>query len=199
MSPTRAARGRVHLPLRPQHRVRVDVNQVAERRGQDARRGARRGQPVTCSDTNQQHIKDMIREHKFEPPGGGSCSPRTHEILFQETLRDSALNPYLFAMTNIRDQCSWVHRDESVAARKRQSISCAWPWAVPGASRHWKPAAAVTQDSAGSGGGLAGMTAALGLAEPGLRRSLDEKRRSGRPVAQDPLHARAFGCGRLLD
>jgi heterodisulfide reductase subunit A len=70
----------------------------------------------TCSDTNQQHIKDMIRKHQLNRLVVASCSPRTHEILFQETLRESGLNQYLFAMTNIRDQCSWVHKDDPVAA-----------------------------------------------------------------------------------
>ncbi len=61
----------------------------------------------------------MIREHRLNRLVVASCSPRTHEILFQETLRESGLNQYLFAMTNIRDQCSWVHREDPVAATEK--------------------------------------------------------------------------------
>src|SRR5664280_2790455 len=70
----------------------------------------------TCSDTNQQHIKDMIEKHRLNRLVVASCSPRTHEVLFQETLRESGLNQYLFSMTNIRDQCSWVHKNDPAAA-----------------------------------------------------------------------------------
>ncbi len=115
-----AAHRRLHLPLRPQHRL------GGGREGGGRARAAQMPNVVhaeaslyTCSDTNQQHIKDMIREHRLNRLVVASCSPRTHEILFQETLRESGLNQYLFAMTNIRDQCSWVHRDDPVAATEK--------------------------------------------------------------------------------
>ena len=61
----------------------------------------------------------MIKEHRLNRLVVASCSPRTHEVLFQETLRDSGLNQYLFAMANIRDQGSWVHKDDPVAATEK--------------------------------------------------------------------------------
>ena len=130
----------------------------------------------TCSDTNQQHIKDMIGKHRLNRLVVASCSPRTHEILFQETLRESGLNQYLFAMTNIRDQCSWVHKDDPVAATGKAVDLMSM---AVGRARHLKPLAAgqlpVTAAALIVGGGLAGMTAALGLADQGFAAHLVEK------------------------
>jgi len=130
----------------------------------------------TCSDTNQQHMKDMISEHRLTRLVVASCSPRTHEILFQETLRESGLNPYLFAMTNIRDQCSWVHKEDPVAATsKAQSLMAMavararYLKALPTGQQSVKPAALIL------GGGLAGMTAALAVADQGFDVHLVEK------------------------
>jgi len=154
----------------------VDVNKVAERAGKMPGVAHAEASLYTCSDTNQQHIKDMIREHRLNRLVVASCSPRTHEILFQETLRDSALNPYLFAMTNIRDQCSWVHRDDPVAATDkavdlmRMAVGRARNLkALETGQQAVSPAALVL------GGGLAGMTSALGLADQGFAVHLIEK------------------------
>ena len=130
----------------------------------------------TCSDTNQQHIKDMIRKHRLNRLVVASCSPRTHEILFQETLRESGLNQYLFAMTNIRDQCSWVHKDDPVAATAKAEDLMSMAVAR---ARHLKPLQTgqlpVTASALIIGGGLAGMTAALGIADQGFEVHLVEK------------------------
>jgi heterodisulfide reductase subunit A-like polyferredoxin len=130
----------------------------------------------TCSDTNQQHIKDMIRKHHLNRLVVASCSPRTHEILFQETLRESGLNQYLFAMTNIRDQCSWVHKDDPVAATEKAVDLMSM---AVGRARHLKPLQTgqlpVTASALIIGGGLAGMTAALGIADQGFEVHLVEK------------------------
>jgi heterodisulfide reductase subunit A len=120
----------------------------------------------TCSDTTQTKIKDLILEHRLNRVVVASCSPRTHEVLFQETLRESGLNPYLFAMANIRDQCSWVHRgDHAVATAKatdlmRMAVGRArWLRALETGRLPITRAALII------GGGLAGLTAALSLAE----------------------------------
>ena len=105
-----------------------------------------------------------------------SCSPRTHEALFQETLRDSGLNQYLFAMANIRDQGSWVHKDEPVAATEKAVDLMAMAVAR---ARHLKALQTgqlpVTASALVLGGGLAGMTAALGIADQGFPVHLVEK------------------------
>ena len=130
----------------------------------------------TCSDTNQQHIKDAIQKYRLNRLVVASCSPRTHEILFQETLRESGLNQYLFAMTNIRDQCSWVHKDDPVAATDKAVDLMSMAVAR---ARHLKPLATgqlpVTASALIIGGGLAGMTAALGIADQGFDVHLVEK------------------------
>ena len=63
----------------------------------------------TCSRDTQEAMKDVIEEHQLNRVVVASCSPRTHEPLFQETIHEVGLNPYLFELANIRDQCSWVH------------------------------------------------------------------------------------------
>jgi heterodisulfide reductase subunit A-like polyferredoxin len=130
----------------------------------------------TCSDTNQQHIKDAIKKYRLNRLVVASCSPRTHEILFQETLRESGLNQYLFAMTNIRDQCSWVHKDDPVAATGKAVDLMSMAVAR---ARHLKPLETgqlpVTASALIIGGGLAGMTAALAIADQGFDVHLVEK------------------------
>ena len=66
----------------------------------------------TCSNDTQEKIKEKIAEHHLNRVVVASCTPRTHEPLFRNTLRETGLNPYLFEMANIRDQCSWVHMHE---------------------------------------------------------------------------------------
>ncbi len=61
----------------------------------------------------------MIHEHRLNRIVVASCTPRTHEPLFRETLREAGLNPYLFEMANIRDQCSWVHSTVPQAATQK--------------------------------------------------------------------------------
>ena len=65
--------------------------------------------PTPAPTTRQKHIKEQIAEHRLNRVVVASCTPRTHEPIFRDTLRDAGLNPYLLEMANIRDQCSWVH------------------------------------------------------------------------------------------
>lgn len=130
----------------------------------------------TCSDTSQTRIRDLMLEHRLNRLVVASCSPRTHEVLFQETLRESGLNPYLFAMANIRDQCSWVHREDPVEATRkavdlmRMAVGRArWLRALETGRL------AVTHSALVVGGGLAGLTAAQSLADQGFDVDLVEK------------------------
>jgi heterodisulfide reductase subunit A-like polyferredoxin len=70
----------------------------------------------TCSEDTQQKMVEIIKEYRLNRVIVASCSPRTHEPLFQATIREAGLNPYLFEMANIRDQCSWVHMFEKEKA-----------------------------------------------------------------------------------
>ena len=154
----------------------VDVKRVAEDAGKMPGVCHAEASLYTCSDTNQQHIKDMIKEHRLNRLVVASCSPRTHEILFQETLRESGLNQYLFAMTNIRDQCSWVHKDDAAAATDKAVDLMSMAVAR---ARHLRALETgrlpVTAAALVIGGGLAGMTAALGIADQGFEVHLVEK------------------------
>jgi Heterodisulfide reductase, subunit A and related polyferredoxins len=73
----------------------------------------------TCSQDTQERIKEQIKEQDLNRVIVASCTPRTHEPLFQETLREAGLNPYLFEFVNIRDQCSWVHMHEPERATEK--------------------------------------------------------------------------------
>jgi heterodisulfide reductase subunit A2 len=154
----------------------IDVQEVARRAAALPNVHHAEASLYTCSDTNQQHIKDMIKEHRLNRLVVASCSPRTHEVLFQETLRDSGLNQYLFAMANIRDQGSWVHKDDPAAATEKAADLMSMAVAR---ARHLKALPTGQQPVTASalilGGGLAGMTAALGLADQGFKVHLVEK------------------------
>jgi len=130
----------------------------------------------TCSQDTQEKIKKAVEEHKLNRVIVASCSPRTHEPLFQETIREAGLNRYLFEMANIRDQCSWVHMHEKeMATSKARDLV---RMAVANA-RLIRPleelTKGVTKKGLVIGGGLSGMTAALGLAEQGFEVFLVEK------------------------
>ncbi|HOO03787.1 MAG TPA: FAD-dependent oxidoreductase, partial [Methanomassiliicoccales archaeon] len=73
----------------------------------------------TCSADTQESIKKMIKEHKLNRVVVASCTPRTHEALFQSTIKEAGLNPFLFEMANIRDQCSWIHMHEPEKATEK--------------------------------------------------------------------------------
>ena len=130
----------------------------------------------TCSDTSLSHIKELIGEHRLNRLVVASCTPRTHEMLFQETLREAGLNPYLFAMANIRDQDSWVHRDNPVAATAKaidlMRMAVARARYLEALATGRLP---VVQSALVIGGGLAGMTAALAVADQGFPVVLVEK------------------------
>jgi heterodisulfide reductase subunit A2 len=130
----------------------------------------------TCSQDSQDRIRDTIKKEGLNRVVVAACTPRTHEELFQETLRDAGLNKYLFEMANIRNQCSWVHSNEKEAATDkakdlvRMAVARArLISALP------QPSIAVTKGALVIGGGIAGMTAALGLADQGFPVHLVEK------------------------
>ncbi len=130
----------------------------------------------TCSNDTQKAIKERINEHHLNRVIVASCTPRTHEPLFRNTLREAGLNPYLFEMANIRDQCSWVHMHEPEKATEKSKDLVRMAVAK---SRLLEP---LTRRSIGVnkaalviGGGLAGMTAALSLAHQGFNVHLVEK------------------------
>ena len=130
----------------------------------------------TCSQDTQKRIRELIREKDLNRVIVASCTPRTHEGLFQETLREAGINKYLFEMTDIREQCSWVHQKEPDRATEKAK---ALVRGSVGKSRLLEPLRlkqiAVVQSALVIGGGISGITAALSLARQGFRVTLVEK------------------------
>ncbi len=130
----------------------------------------------TCSQDTQENISEKILEHDLNRVVVASCTPRTHEPLFRETLQNSGLNPYLFEMANIRDQCSWVHMREPEAATEKAKDLVRMAVAKARLLQPLKkPMVEVTPVALVVGGGLSGMTAALEIAEQGYEVHLVEK------------------------
>jgi len=130
----------------------------------------------TCSQDTQDHIKEIIEQYQLNRVVVASCSPRTHEPLFQQTLRQAGLNPNLFEMANIRDQCSWVHMNdpEKATQKSMQLIAMAVAKVTIAQSLHAE-SLPVTPSALVVGGGLAGMTAAIAIANAGFDVALTEK------------------------
>jgi heterodisulfide reductase subunit A len=129
-----------------------------------------------CSQDSQAAMKELIKEHKLNRIVVASCSPRTHKPLFQETLREAGLNPSLFEMANIRDQCSWVHMHEpEKATEKAKDLISAAVAKAATLKPVKKVTVEVTREALVIGGGVAGMTAAVSLAGQGHKVHLLEK------------------------
>ena len=130
----------------------------------------------TCSQDTQMSIVERIKEQGLNRVIVASCTPRTHEPLFQETIREAGLNPHLFEMANIRDQCSWVHMHEHEAAtEKSKDLLRMAVTKVALAVALKSISLPVTQKALIVGGGLAGLTSSLAIAEQGFEVFLIEK------------------------
>ena len=129
-----------------------------------------------CSADTGERIKQVIEEYNLNRLIVASCTPRTHEPLFKDTLREAGLNPYLFEMANIRDQCSWVHMHQPEEATKKAKDLVRMAIAK---SRLLEPLYSkfvdVNHDALVIGAGVAGMTVALELAKQGFETHLLEK------------------------
>lgn len=130
----------------------------------------------TCSQETLEKIKETIQEKELNRIVVASCTPRTHEPLFQNTLREAGLNPYLFEFCNIREQCSWVHMHQKKEATEKAKnlieIAVAKAKLLTPLIRRTIP---VTQKALVLGGGISGMTASLDVANQGFEVYLVEK------------------------
>jgi heterodisulfide reductase subunit A-like polyferredoxin len=130
----------------------------------------------TCSQDTQEKMKQVITEKDINRVVVASCSPRTHEPLFQETIRDAGLNKYLFEMANIRDQNTWVHMNDPKAATEKAKDLVRMAVAKAALIEPLEQILLqVTKGVLVIGGGVAGMEAALGVAEQGFQAYLVEK------------------------
>jgi len=130
----------------------------------------------TCSQDAQEKMKELIEEHRLNRIVVSACSPKTHEPIFQDTMEACGLNKYLFEMANIRNQDSWVHSEAPQAATDKASELVRMAVARA-ATLHplYEKQIPVNQKGLVVGGGVAGMNAALGLADQDFEVVLVEK------------------------
>lgn len=131
-----------------------------------------------CSDPGQELIRNAIQEQQLEQIVVASCSPRMHEKTFRKATEGGGLNQYMMEMVNIREQNSWVHHDKAEATDKAEQLV---KMAVSKALRN-KPlqvaTVPITKKAMIIGGGIAGMQAALDIAEGGHEVILVEREAS---------------------
>jgi len=133
----------------------------------------------TCSEGGINEIKKAIEEQNLNRVVVASCTPRTHEPLFRSSCGEAGLNPYLFEMVNIRDQCSWVHMKEQEAGTTKAKDLIRMGVAKAALLEPQEPIMSEVQRRAlVLGGGIAGMTASLALANRGYEVVLIEKEES---------------------
>ncbi len=130
----------------------------------------------TCSEPGQLEIKKGIDENNLNRVVVASCSPRMHEPTFRATLVEAGLNPYLLEMANLREHCSWVHMNEKEAATEKAKdlvkMAVARARSLEAQDEMVVP---ITQKALVIGGGIAGVQAALDLADAGYKIYLVEK------------------------
>ncbi len=130
----------------------------------------------TCSEAGLASIKDAVKNHGLERVVVASCTPRTHEPLFRSACQEAGMNKYLFEMANIREQCSWVHNHEPEKATVKAKDIVRMAVARASQLQPQEEAEIDIKDSSlVIGAGIAGLTAALSLANQGFKVYLTEK------------------------
>jgi len=129
----------------------------------------------TCSEPGQNQIAEDIKALGLTKVVVASCSPKMHERTFRKTLQDAGLNPYVLEMVNLREQCSWVHKDKTEATRKAKDL-------VRGGVRRAElleelapVEIPMSKDALVIGGGIAGISASLQLANSGYKVHMVER------------------------
>lgn len=128
-----------------------------------------------CSETGQDLIKTAIKENKLERVVVGTCSPRMHESTFRKAAQEAGLNPYLLEVANIREHCSWVHQEMKEATPKALALLRAAVAKASLASPLEAPALNVEKRALVIGGGIAGIQAAIDIADTGFVVDLAER------------------------
>jgi heterodisulfide reductase subunit A len=130
----------------------------------------------TCADPGQNEIKKAIVDHKLNRVVVASCTPKIHEPTFRQCVADAGLNPYLYEMANIREHCSWVHQDEKdKATEKAKDLVKSAVARARVLQPQREQEVPVTKQALIIGGGVAGIQAALDLADAGHKVHLVEK------------------------
>ncbi len=154
----------------------VNVPEVADYAGTIPGVVHAQGCLFACSQDNQELMKEVIKEKGLNRIVVSSCTPRTHEPLFQNTLQATGLNPYMFSMANIREHCSWVHASEPQRAttKAKELVHMAVENAKQ-LKQLYKQDQTLVHSCLVIGGGVAGMTAAMELALQGFDVAIIEK------------------------
>ncbi len=129
----------------------------------------------TCSEPGQAQIRQAVVEHKLTGVIVGACSPRMHEATFRRAVAAAGLNPYLCEIANLREQCSWVHSDRTSATAKAVDIVRSAVARVQRNTPLMPIAVPLTRRALVIGGGIAGIQAALDMAEGGIEVILVER------------------------
>lgn len=173
----------------------VDVDGLVSKFGKDARVAVCAAHDLLCAPAGRAFLAAEIETHRPDLLVVAACSPREHEKTFRGVLEGAGMNPYLFQMVNIREQCAWVHKEKAAATVKAERL-------IEGGLRrvaHHVPLERreidASPDALVLGGGVAGISAALELAEAGRRVVLVERRPSiGGTVPKFEKAAPTFEC-----
>ena len=154
----------------------VDVAKVADVLGQEPGVVFSTDYQYMCSQAGQELIQNSIREHNLSGVVVCSCSPRMHEATFRKTCEKAGLNPYMVEIANIREQCSWIHKDMATATEKAVVLGRAAIAKVHLNAPLTAGKSPVTKRALVIGGGIAGIQTALDIADAGFEVDIVEKK-----------------------
>ncbi|HPY83971.1 MAG TPA: CoB--CoM heterodisulfide reductase iron-sulfur subunit A family protein, partial [Ruminococcus flavefaciens] len=153
----------------------VDVKAVAEALGHEPGVVISQDYQYMCSESGQNLVKDAIKEHNLTGIVICSCSPRMHENTFRKAAASVGLNPYLVEIANIREQCSWIHKEIATATEKAIILGKAAVAKVHLNAPLTAGESPVVKRALVIGGGIAGIQTALDIAEAGFDVDIVEK------------------------
>ena len=153
----------------------VDVNAVSEALAREPGVVFSTNYQYMCSESGQNLIKDAIKEHQLTGVVICSCSPRMHEATFRKTVAAAGLNSYMLEIANIREQCSWIHKDKAEGTEKAIILGRAAIAKVQLNAPLTPGTSPVTKRALVIGGGIAGIQTALDIADAGFEVDIVEK------------------------
>ena len=153
----------------------VDVKKVVEVISQEPGVVHAEDYQYMCSEAGQEKIIQAIREKELTGVVVCSCSPRMHEATFRKAVAKAGLNPYMLEVANIREQCSWIHKDMEEATKKAVILARAAVAKVNLDAPLQEGESRVTKRALVIGGGIAGIQSALDIADAGYEVDIVEK------------------------
>lgn len=154
----------------------VDVEAVSEALGHEPGVVFSTNYQYMCSQTGQDMIQEKIHEYGLTGVVVCSCSPRMHEATFRKTCEKAGLNPYMVEIANIREQCSWIHKDKAQATEKAIVLGRTAIAKVQLNAPLTAGESPVTKRALVIGGGIAGIQTALDIADAGFEVDIVEKK-----------------------